>query len=104
PFALSVSARIHVYRVLQEALNNAARHSGSREAQVRLRYSADRLDLEVEDHGSGLSSDKQRNGIGLVAMRERAELLNGTLVFSKPAKGGTLVHLMVPRDATELHA
>jgi signal transduction histidine kinase len=104
PFALSTSAGIHVYRVLQEALNNAARHSGAREATVRLRYFAERLELDVEDRGKGLPNGNTRSGIGLVAMRERAELLGGTIEFTRPPEGGTRVSLTVPRGQTESNA
>jgi signal transduction histidine kinase len=104
PFALSTSAGIHVYRVLQEALNNAARHSGAQDAEVQLRYLADRLELDVEDHGKGLANESSRNGIGLVAMRERAELLGGTIEFTQPAEGGTRVSLRVPRESAESNA
>lgn len=104
PFGLSTSAGIHVYRVLQEALNNAARHSGVREATVRLRYLQDRLELDVEDRGKGLSNGNPRSGIGLVAMRERAELLGGTIAFLRPPEGGTRVSLVVPREDTETNA
>jgi signal transduction histidine kinase len=103
-FPVSGSASIHVYRVLQEALNNVTRHSGAREAWVRLRFTNQDLELEVEDHGKGFSADVPKPGIGLVAMRERAELLDGTLEFRQPAAGGTLVRLRVPREKAELHA
>jgi len=103
-FPVSGSASIHVYRVLQEALNNVTRHSGAHEAWVRLRFTKQDLELEVEDHGKGFSADVPRPGIGLVAMRERAELLDGTLEFRQPAAGGTLVRLRVPRERAELHA
>src|ERR1700678_2668876 len=101
PFALDGAAAIHVYRVLQEALNNVARHSGAREAQVRLQFSAEALDLEVEDHGKGGVAVAARSGIGLVAMRERAELLRGTIEFTQPPQGGTLVRMRVPREGNE---
>jgi signal transduction histidine kinase len=87
---------IHVYRVLQEALGNVARHSGAKHASVRLRSTDSVLELEVEDRGRGLSPDLSRRGLGLVAMRERAALLGGTLEFLRPAHGGTLVRLSVP--------
>jgi signal transduction histidine kinase len=103
-FPLNGSASIHVYRVLQEALNNVARHSGARAAWVRLRFTGKDLELEVEDHGQGFSADGAKSGIGLVAMRERAELLGGSLEFRQPAAGGTLVRLRVPREKAELHA
>lgn len=100
PFSVNGSSGIHVYRILQEALNNATRHSGAREAWVRLKFLDDSLELEVEDHGKGFDLDRtERAGIGLVAMRERAELLGGSLRFLQPGKGGTLVQLRVPRES-----
>jgi signal transduction histidine kinase len=86
---------IHVYRVLQEALNNAARHSGARSARVTLRFEPGSLTLEVADEGRGIEAGGRR-GLGLVAMRERAELLGGTIDFSEPAGGGTIVRLQIP--------
>ena len=91
---------IHVYRVLQEAVNNVARHSGATRAWVRLRSQTRVLELEVEDHGKGLDADTARRGLGLVAMRERAGLVGGTLEFLRPHAGGTLVRLTVPLTAS----
>jgi signal transduction histidine kinase len=101
PFAVDSSAGVHVYRVLQEALNNVARHSGARQAWVRLRFLPETLDLQVEDHGTGFPERPNKRGIGLVAMRERSELMSGQIVFSRPPQGGTLVHLTVPREKVE---
>ncbi len=103
PFAVDGGAAIHIYRVLQEAINNAARHSDAKEAWVRLRFRGEGLDVEVEDHGKGFSRQAVNRGIGLVAMRERAELLNGRLEFETPTCGGTLVRLLVPREKAEPH-
>jgi signal transduction histidine kinase len=89
---------IHVYRVLQEALSNVSRHSGTDRARVRLRYLPGALELEVEDHGSGVAPRPGRRGLGLVAMRERAELVGGSIEFSRPDEGGTRVRLRVPLD------
>ena len=100
PFPVESSAGIHIYRVLQEALNNVARHSGTREAWVRLQFKSDCLGLEVEDHGSGFKPGG-RKGIGLVAMRERAQLVGGGIDFVQLAGGGTLVRLRVPRDGLD---
>ncbi len=100
PFPVESRAGIHIYRVLQEALNNVARHSGTKEAWVRLQFKPDRLGLEVEDHGSGFHPNG-RKGIGLVAMRERAELVGGAIDFVQLAGGGTLVRLWVPRDGID---
>ncbi|HTT65867.1 MAG TPA: ATP-binding protein [Bryobacteraceae bacterium] len=97
--AVTDRVAIHVYRVLQEALNNLARHSGSTQAVVRLEFPPGRLNLEVEDRGSGipeLRNGAGRRGIGMTAMRERAELLQGTFEVLRPGEGGTLVRLDVP--------
>ena len=102
PFALDSSAAVQIYRVLQEALNNVARHSGAKQAWVRLRFLPAALELEVEDHGSGFGGKPAKQGIGLVAMRERSELMGGRLEFSAPAAGGTLLRLSVPREGIQL--
>ena len=86
--------------MLQEALSNVARHSGVEErAGCGCAATPARCELEVEDHGKGLDAGTARRGLGLVAMRERAELVGGTLEFLQPRRGGTLVRLTVPIDA-----
>src|SRR5262249_44908451 len=91
---------IQVYRVLQEALSNVARHSGAKEAGVRLLARDAALDLEIEDRGRGLDRgvdhNAERRGLGIVTMRERAELVGGTLALVSPVGGGTVVRLHVP--------
>jgi len=104
PIDLPNDYAINVYRVIQESLNNIARHSGAKQAWVRLRYLAHGLEVEIEDHGSGFAVDQARKGIGLVAMRERAELMGGTLKFSQPSSGGTMVKLAIPLERMEAHA
>jgi signal transduction histidine kinase len=103
PFAVDGSAAVQVYRVLQEALNNVARHSGAKRAWVRLHFLPAALELDVEDHGVGFNERPARQGIGLVAMRERSELMGGRIAFSTPAAGGTLLQLTVPREKVESH-
>jgi len=96
PRQVDSTKAIHVYRVLQEALSNVARHSGTDQAAVRLRFDADRLVLDVEDHGRGIDADPARRGLGMVAMRERAAIVGGMLDFLRPPQGGTLVRLSMP--------
>src|SRR5205823_4345473 len=84
-----------VYRVLQEALSNVARHSATDRAWVRLRFMATSLELEIEDHGKGMHGDGSRHGLGIVGMRERAALIGGAIAFTQPVEGGTLVRLTV---------
>jgi signal transduction histidine kinase len=101
PFPVESSAAVQIYRILQEALNNVARHSDATQAWVRLRFTPSVLELEVEDHGAGFNGQPAKHGIGLVAMRERSELMGGRIVFSTPTDGGTVVHVNVPRERVE---
>jgi signal transduction histidine kinase len=88
---------IHVYRILQESLNNVVRHSGAREAWVRVHYAANQLCMEVEDRGVGLPDPLPHDrGIGMISMRERAELLGGRIAIGRGGERGTLVSLRVP--------
>jgi len=103
PFVVDGAAGVHIYRVLQEALNNVTRHSGAKQAWVRLRFQPGSLELEVEDHGVGMNERPARQGIGLVAMRERSELVGGQISFSRPSEGGTMVRLTIPRERAEFH-
>ena len=102
-FAMETGAGVQVYRVVQEALNNVNRHSSAKEAWIRLRFDPRLLELEVEDHGKGFVPVAGQTGIGLVAMRERAEILGGTLRVVPVETGGTLVQLRIPREKVELH-
>ncbi|MFN7983198.1 MAG: histidine kinase [Vicinamibacterales bacterium] len=103
---LDDAVSIHVYRILQEALSNVARHSGVREAKVRLRWSGRLLELDVEDRGHGFKTTegRERRGLGLVTMRERAALVHGTLACVPGPDGGTLVRLRVPVDSSSEHS
>lgn len=103
PFAVESGAGVQVYRIVQEALNNVSRHAGVQEAWVRLMYKADALVLEIEDHGKGMATQKNDRGIGLVAMRERAELISGRIEYLSANGKGTLVRMSAPREKVEMH-
>ena len=100
---LDRTVAIHLYRVLQEALNNVVRHSGSAHASVRLRFAPAAVVLEVEDAGVGFRN-KDRQGMGLISMRERAELVNGHIEFLDREGGGALVRITIPVASEEAHA
>ncbi|MCU1262238.1 MAG: integral rane sensor signal transduction histidine kinase [Bryobacterales bacterium] len=85
---------IHLYRVMQEALNNVARHAESKRASVRLVFLPETIVLEVEDEGVGFCNRKQ--GMGLVSMRERVELVHGGIEFLDGHAGGVLVRVTAP--------
>jgi len=103
PFAVESGAGVQVYRIVQEALNNVSRHAEVQEAWVRLMYKADALVLEIEDHGKGMAAQKNDRGIGLVAMRERAELISGRIEYLSANGKGTLVRMSAPREKVETH-
>jgi signal transduction histidine kinase len=80
PRPLPAGVELSAYRIVQEALTNVIKHSGSDGASVELRYGKERLELEIVDHGDGdARSDLPRSGHGLVGMRERVALFGGTL-------------------------
>ena len=85
---------IHVFRILQESLNNVARHAGVEEVDVTLAMNGSSFSLEIEDRGRGFAK-ALRPGVGLAAMRERAGLIGGTLEIGPGKAAGTRVHLEV---------
>lgn len=87
-----------LFRVLQEALHNSAKHSGVRRFEVGLRRKRSDIELTVKDHGSGFDSQaaKMGPGLGLISMEERLKLLNGTFSIESDVGHGTTVHASVP--------
>jgi two-component system sensor histidine kinase UhpB len=89
-----------VYRVAQEALNNAARHSNAKHVGVTLRRSGDGgVVLEVADDGRGFAFDESESGLGIGGMRERALLVGGELTIESRPGAGTTVRLDVPGES-----
>jgi PAS domain S-box-containing protein len=87
-----------LFRVLQEALQNASKHSGTRHFQVELRGGPEEISLMVHDSGVGLDVEAAANspGLGLISMRERVGMVNGTIAIKSKASGGTTVDVRVP--------
>ncbi|SPE41988.1 Integral membrane sensor signal transduction histidine kinase [Candidatus Sulfopaludibacter sp. SbA3] len=90
--------KVTVYRLVQEALNNAVRHSGARNARVRVDQAGGRIRVVVADDGRGFNPDRMR-GMGILGMEERVKRLGGSLIIeSKPGQGSTLTaNLPAPR-------
>jgi PAS domain S-box-containing protein len=87
-----------LYRVLQEALQNALNHSGSRHFEVSLRGLSDAIELSVRDSGIGFEPEEvaKGQGLGLTSMRERLKLVRGELYIDAHPQGGTLIRATVP--------
>ncbi|HZB05917.1 MAG TPA: sensor histidine kinase [Thermoleophilaceae bacterium] len=95
---LSPDAELVVYRVAQESLTNALRHSGARSANVSLSADADFVTLTVTDDGKGLPTPLPPGTAGIAGMRERALLVGGMLSVASSPEGGTEVRLTIPID------
>ncbi|MEB2519168.1 histidine kinase [Pseudomonas sp. YuFO20] len=96
---LSAPDKTHLYRLLQEALTNIARHADASQVRVRLQHQGARLRLLVRDNGRG-AAQPQRPGVGLYSMRERARSLGGELrIISHPGAGWALA-LSMPLEVS----
>jgi two-component system, NarL family, sensor histidine kinase UhpB len=92
---LDSDVQLVVYRVAQEALSNAARHSEAGRIAVDLRRAGDGVELDVSDDGRGFAFDESERGLGIAGMRERALLLGGDLTIESRPGRGTTVRLRV---------
>jgi signal transduction histidine kinase len=103
PVQVPPETALCLYRILQEALQNAAKHSGVREFGVRLWGTSEDLNLQVRDGGAGfdLEASKRSTGIGLVSMQERVKLVCGELSIESAPQRGTRVHARVPLNPSK---
>jgi PAS domain S-box-containing protein len=97
---------LSLFRVTQEALQNALKHSGIKQFSVVLRSSGDEIRLEVSDLGAGFDVEgaKLDRGLGLVSMQERAHLVHGTFSIESAENGGTRILVRVPLSDAQLKA
>jgi two-component system, NarL family, sensor histidine kinase UhpB len=93
---LSPDVELVVYRIAQEGLTNALRHSGARTASVSLKTDAETLTLRVADDGKGMPAEVPRGTAGIAGMRERAMLVHGRLSIESRPDQGTEVRFTVP--------
>jgi len=98
PILLPPDVSLCLFRILQEALHNSAKHSGVRHFEVRLWETSDAVHLTVRDSGAGfdLETAKRGRGLGLVSMEERLKVLNGTLSIESLPQRGTAIHAHIP--------
>ncbi|HTQ96880.1 MAG TPA: sensor histidine kinase [Candidatus Acidoferrum sp.] len=98
PDFLPREVSLSLFRLIQEALHNSLKYSGEKYFQVRLQGDLSGIQLEVTDHGVGFDATKIRNGrgLGLISMRERIQLLNGTLHIDSKLDAGTRIYARVP--------
>lgn len=89
----------HLYRIAQEAVNNAVKHAEARSVQISLSAGDETVELSVTDDGKGFSTTGPEDdaGLGLHTMRYRADLIGGRLEIDERSDEGTLVHCRMPR-------
>jgi signal transduction histidine kinase len=94
PFEIGVT----LFRVVQEALHNAVKHSGVKSFVVQLLENSNQIHLIIRDSGKGfdLQAALQGKGLGLTSMRERVRLVNGTIVIDSKPMGGTSIDVCLP--------
>ena len=94
--------KVVIYRVLQEALNNVAKHSRANRVMISLRKTKQAIEFSIKDNGKGfdvdaaLSPENQRSGLGLISMIKRTELTGGSLVIMSDKETGTIIRASWP--------
>ena len=99
PPDLGEDIELALYRMVQEALTNVAKHSGATEAEVEIRTEGDSMKVLVRDHGRGFEAERERNsgtGLGLFGLRERTEYVGGSVNIVSGVGQGTTVVIEVP--------
>lgn len=98
PRTLPKEIALCLFRIMQEALHNALKHSGVRHFQVELGAGSEDIHLSVSDSGRGFdpASETASSGLGLTSMRERARMINGELTIESHPNGGTTIHVRAP--------
>ena len=87
------SLRTVLFRVMQEAMNNVAKHSKADLVRLSLRKMKDRIELSIEDNGVGFDQESIKQGLGLTSMRERTELSGGTFEIESTIGKGTVIRV-----------
>ena len=105
PVRITGQPASNCFRIVQEALNNAAKHSGTKTALIDMRFTPTTLTLLIKDFGRGLPQTKKpdQKGLGFIAMRERAQLLGGTLEIHSDPGEGTALTLNIPLEQDKQH-
>jgi signal transduction histidine kinase len=104
PSVLPLEVGLSLFRVLQEALNNAMKHSAARRVEVQLREDSGEIHLVISDMGRGFDVEAalQGKGLGLTSMQERVRLVNGTIAIDSKPMGGTTIRVRVPLGSEKL--
>ena len=102
PSGLPTELSLTLFRVLQEALHNAAKHSGVKRFEVRLWASTGGIHLSISDLGAGFDTETamKNTGLGLTSMQERLRLVHGELSINSQPRAGATIHARIPFDSS----
>ena len=106
PQALDTEKQLILFYIFQEAINNISTHARATSVVIRLHYDADRLTMDIQDNGKGITNtlNKETNnsrGSGLINMKHHAEMINAKLVIESTGSGGTGIMLTVPQPYSQ---
>jgi PAS domain S-box-containing protein len=101
PRPVPADVSLCLFRVLQEGLINAAKHSDARRIDVELRGTSRAVYLKIKDFGTGFSVGTASGGLGLVSMRERVAMVGGTFTIASTLSSGTEINVRIPLGAAE---
>jgi PAS domain S-box-containing protein len=106
PRSLPKEVSLCLFRVLQEALQNAVKYSGVRHFTVELQRASDEIHLTVSDCGIGFEKDEAmtRQGLGLISMRERVQMISGDFEIESESGRGTTIHVRAPLQTAQFRA
>lgn len=88
--------QINVYRIIQEAFSNVIKHANAAEIRIALTSEQEVVTLSISDNGTGFDPERKSEGLGLVGIRERVNLMQGTLAVKSANKEGTLLYITIP--------
>ncbi len=100
PYDLSETLKISLFRIIQESLTNALKHSSATKVSISMNKlmldGTEKINLKIEDDGVGLDENKTMSGLGLPGMKERAEMNGGIFELTSDANNGTRIEVIVP--------
>lgn len=97
--AIPLDTKQTIYRIMQEALSNVARHSQAERVEMTLKFLSTGTEFCIEDDGIGFDPSLSLGGVGLESMRERAESLGGSLRTESTLERGTLICARFPNTS-----
>lgn len=94
---LKPESQIMLFRIIQEALQNCIRHAGASVIDIHIQEIAERIEVKIQDNGKGLPNEVNKpEGIGLLTMKHRTQLMDGTIHWESDTNKGTLVLIHIP--------